>query len=77
MDYIEKLSKHISELKKNLNAMNAENLKLELDAILAEGLTRKLNPLEVFCEQEFKKEADRIYHQNKEKIEEVFVAPSK
>ena len=66
---MEKLGHHLTKLKKNMNSMDAETLKLEIDAILAEGLNRKLNPLEFNYEQYFKLEADRIYNQNKDKIE--------
>ena len=68
MEYVQRLGIHIAKLKQNMNTMDAESLKLEIDSVLAEGLNRKLNPLEVNYEQFFKGEADRIYNQNKQKI---------
>ena len=46
--------------------MNPEDLKLEVDSLLARSLNRKMNALQKNYEQYFKKEANKIY----KKIEE-------
>ena len=47
MEYVKKLSDHLTKLRQGVDKMTSRSIKIEIDAILAAGIERKLNTIEL------------------------------